>query len=349
MMSGPDRILFLISFGLGLLFVLSIAFALVVVVLRVRNRREAARWQALEGAWADRLLDVLAGVAPPEHIWHRVRRRDELRFLVFLLRYARRLKGGELETLGMLARPYLPRLARGMRSRRAERRAQVVQTLSALGLPDYASAVVDALQDPAPLVAMTAARALARKEHPQYARAVLAQLPRFSDWRPGFLASMLATIGPEIVVPLRDCLADRSQPAAVRAVAAEALRRLYDLPAADLAIKVLAEEQDTELLAAALRLLSESARAEHLSAVRKMVSSRDPIVRANATRALARICAPEDLPTLQSAFNDPSAWVAVHAARGLRRIGASQLLRDLGTSNHPRATLALQILAEGSR
>ena len=93
----------------------------------------------------------------------------------------------------------------------------------------HADTVVAALDDRSPLVAMIAARALAKKETPQYAGAVLARLHRFTSWRPSFLASMLSSMGPEIAPILRSTLGNPAIDTQVRAIATMALRELHDL------------------------------------------------------------------------------------------------------------------------
>lgn len=338
--------LLLLSSLIALLVFFSFLFALSAVLLRLANIRKAARWARLETAWESLLLDVLAGAKTPEALLERVAGGDQLFFVDFLLRYARRLQGEERKILSSLARPFLPRVATHLKRGDPEHRACAILTLSALGLPDYSKEVLSALDDPSPLVAMVAARAMARREHPQYAGAVIEHVPRFENWSTHYLASMLAGVGPPVAAPLRLILLDASRPLVGRVVAAEALRKLHDLEAAETAVKVLETETDHDMVAATLRLLCMVGRPEHVGAIRAKCESTDSVIRIHAIDALGHLGTAEDVTRLKQALDDPSPWVAAHAAWGLNKLGSARLLQDIAASDHPRANLARQVLLE---
>jgi HEAT repeat protein len=225
-------------------------------------------------------------------------------------------------------------------------RAWAVQTVGTLGLPEHADVVVQALDDPSPLVAMVAARALAREDTPEYADAVLARLDRFTDWNRLFLASMLAAMGPEVSPSLRAGLADAGATPAKRAVMAEALRLGGDFLAGDVAVEVVKTTQDRELLASALRLLASVGRPAHADLVRPLCESDDAVVRAQALHALGSLGDDEDVPLLVDAMDDADPWPALYAARGARDAGGREALRRLIAAGDPGALLARQVLAE---
>lgn len=338
--------LLLLFFVIAAAVLVVMGFALAAVVFRIRNERKARRWARLEAKWEPVIVPVLSGVEPSTRLIERVAPGEELHFVDFVYRYARRLRGRERIVLAELALPYLPPIARRVHKGDPEQRARAVQTLSVLGLPRYAETVVGALDDPSPLVAMIAARTLARAEYVEHAGEVLARLHRFEAWSPKFLASMLAGMGAAVSPTLRVTLADGGVRAEIRAVAADALRKLNDLGAADVAARILATERHPELLAATLRLLRRVGRPEHVPLVRALVDSADFVVRAQAISALGRLGRPEDLAPLRQAFEDSSPWVALHAARGLRHLDRGATLRAIARSDHPRASFARQILAE---
>lgn len=328
--------------------VLALAFAGYTLTLRVRNNRRERTWERLSAGWAEPVLNALLEPEEADRVHGHVAPQDRLRFVRFLLEYSRRVRGEERAILKTLAEPYLEPLVERTLSPRVEVRTRAVQTLGTLGLPKHAGVVLSALEDESPVVAMVAARALCRKEHPEYAPAVLRHLDRFEVWSPGFLASMLAAVGPDAAPPLRTTLADPQADAPVRAVAAEALRLLTDLEAADAAHDVVADpaESRTDLVSASLRLLGVVGRPEHLVAIRRRCASEDLAVRAAACTALGRLGEPDDHPRLLGALGDPSPWVAIQAAKGLIRSGARPLLEELADSDHPRAELAREVLVE---
>ncbi len=345
-LSLRESALVVLALIIAALLVLAIVFALYTVALRVQNDFRERRRRRLAARWQEPVLVALADPDRIAQVHALVDERDRLQFVHFVLDYARRVRGNERETLRTLAEPYLAPIAQRVWSKRQEVRTRAVQTLGTLGLPHYAGEVVTALDDPSPLVAMVAARALASREHPEYAPAVLRRLHRFETWSRGFLASMLSAIGSEGAPAIRETLSDAEEAPWVRAVAAEALRALKDLEAGDPAAAVVEAEEDPELLAAALRLLSVVGRPEHAGIVRVRCASPDATVRSAALGALGILGDEEDVKRLLGAMADPSPWVAIHAARGLREAGAIQLLSDLADSDHPRALLARQILLE---
>jgi HEAT repeat protein len=158
---------------------------------------------------------------------------------------------------------------------------------------------------------------------------------------------MLASVGPAVAPALRAAFADGRYQPRVRSVAADALRELNDYPSADLAARVLSEATDRDLLIATLGLIAHIGRADQVEVVRKHLAAPEPIVRSRAITALGRIGSPDDMATLVAAFSDPSPWVALRAAEALHEARDPALTR-LAASDHPRASLARQMLAGGS-
>ncbi len=319
--------------------------ALVAVALRISNDAKARRWTRLERLWEPLSLEVVVGVTPPEQLWALVGPKDQLRFVNYLLRFAKRVSGSERRIVDDLAAPYLDRLLPQLRRRTPERRARAVQTLSTLGSRRYVDVILRSLDDSSPLVAMVAARSLARTGSPEYAAGILSRMHRFDQWRPSFLSSMLATMGPAVAPALRNALADPAYAASVRAVAADALRELHDYAAADVAAQVLEQATDLNLVAATLNLMAHVGRAQHLPSVRRHAGSKEAIVRARAIAALGHVGALEDLPLIVGAFHDDSAWVVLRAGEALLEARAIEKLTALSRLEIPRAQLALQLLA----
>lgn len=344
-----DLILLAVSIATAVLLAVSVTLVIVVAGLRMHNERRALHDARVHARWEPVLLDVLAGAAAIDDIIAAVRPGEGRSFLEFLFRYARLLSGEDRAAVSEIARPFLGHLQSELRSRAAERRARAVQLLSTLDLDGQAATVLDALHDPSPLVAMVAARALAKKDHPEHIDAVLGSLHRFDLWNPNFLASMLASVGIQVAPSLRRFLSDPEGDPRVRAVAGDALRLLGDPAAADAAAAVLGTERDRELRAAALRLLEAVGRPAHLAAVRAVLSSPDFVLRAHAASALGRLSSGEDTPLLEKAVHDPSPWVALHAGRALAGSGRLEFLQDLAHAPHPRAKLAREVLAEAAR
>lgn len=347
-LAAEDRLLAGIAVASLVLLGVALLFALMTVALRLRSMRRAVARGRLERRWEPLILAALTGEMAVEEVHRSIARRDSFFFVAYLLRFVDRFTGEERLVLRRLAKPYLPRVARQLASGRGEVRARAMQTLVRLGLDDYHADVVAALDDESPTVAMVTARALASKEHPQYAAEILRRIHRFRQWNPLYLASLFSGMGTAVVPALRSIYADPGADAVVRRVAAAALHDLDDIDSADTAHAIVLHEDDAELVAASLRLLARVGRPEHADVARGALENLNPLIRLRAAEALGELGAQHDLLRLRAAIDDESAWVAMAAARGLVRARGTDLLESLRDENSPRGSLAREVLAEAA-
>jgi HEAT repeat protein len=161
-----------------------------------------------------------------------------------------------------------------------------------------------------------------------------------------YLVDMVTAMGPDAIPVIRENLLSLDMPTRTRAVAAHALAALRDLGSADFASELALEEDDPELVAALLQLLSQVGTAKHAAAARVHLDAEEFFVKAAAIRTLAELGGEEDLPTLIEKLTDASAWVRMAAARGVYRLGGKGVLLALTGSRDPAAPLFRQVLAE---
>ena len=331
-----------------LLMALTFVLATSVVVRHRFNIQRTRTITALGARWDPLILEVLVGDRTASDVARAVHPGEERRFLEHLLDYARRLSGVDRQTITELAGPYLRLLHSDLKTKREENRARTVQTLSMLGGEDHVVAVIEALDDPSPLVSMVAAQALARPEQTQAGAEVVQRLGRYLAWDRGYLASMLARCGLELAPELRTLLADPARSPLERAVAADALRLLRDPEAADPAAEVLQASDHPELVSAALRLLRTVGRSEHAEAARRHLDAESFAVRAHSLSTLGSVGDASDTSVLHRALTDQSPWVALQAARALAALGELDQLRSLAASEDRRAVLAREVLSDAS-
>jgi len=327
------------------IFVITLILGVAVMILRVRNAVRHRRRSRLERLWERTIFEYLTDEsAPVPEI--RVNRSNRMFFILYLYRFAQRIRGQEMIRLKALVTPHLPFLVRNLRRGYPELRARNINMLGVLGFPNYIDSVKPLLSDPAPLVSMSAARALAHPDYPQHMALILPVVHQFDTWSMTFLASMLAKMGPEAAADLIAKLKDDQATHRVRIACCEALRKLGILAAADAATEVLETTSETELVTACLRLLGEIGTPRHARIIRGLVRSQQEVVRMHALSALGQIGSTEDGDLIRHGLDDPSRWVALRAARALGTIQRLDLLQDISESSHPNAALAAQVVQE---
>jgi len=339
-----DRTLQLVVLVTFVILGCALVFTFVAGWLRTRNIREDRRWTYLEHIWEPILFAILTGERREREIYARVLRKDRRRFVTFLIRYARQLKGVEQDTVLRLAAPYLEGIAEDVRHRSPEVRASALQALGELSVTEYHAEFLHGLKDPSLLVTMIAIQALARHGDPDDAKKVLQVLDRFQHWNIGHLSTILASMGQTCAPILRAALTDSTRPPRIRAVMARTLASLTDVGAADVGSQMLQSESDTDLVVALLALIEKVGGPEQLPAVRGLLHSPDHAVRALAVTTLARIGTAEDAGYIRAALDDGSNWVLLHAVRGLEEMGATNLLTEVADSEHAGAIAAREVL-----
>jgi hypothetical protein len=323
---------------------MNVALAASILGIRVRARRADSRRRDVVRRWQPRIHDLLAGDADPDTLRLQARRIERCDLLDLAAGYARRVGGVELRRLRDFARPLLPHLGPRLSCRRPEERASAVQTFGLLG--GSPEVLLDALDDPSPLVAMVAASALSASGEAGVAAAVVARLDRFELWSPGYLSAMLADGGAPAAGALRAALAHEGSSGFTRSVAADALRLLRDPASAPIAVRALEQAPDRETAAACLRLLESMGTAADAPTVRRFLGDPDFVLRARAAAALGALEAGDgDVAALDEAIDDESPWVALHAAEALWRAGRHDVLRAAAGSLRPGAAAAREVLS----
>lgn len=350
---GPDSILKLAIVSVIALSSFTVAFMAYAFMLHVKSKRLAQRRHALEARWRDRLLDAATGedipapdpdAADPDE--EELGPKDQVLLLELITQYARALDGPERANLERVAAPYLGALDELQEDDDPYRRAYALDILGELGFEQTRAKIVKGLEDESGLVAMVAARALARHGNPEYVPLLLRRIDAFENWSGSYLASLLTSFGAGAAPPLRDLAMDPSKPARFRSVALQALRTLNDMDSVEAAASLLPEEQDAEVQADLVRLIGALGRPDHLGVIRPHAEASAPHLRAAAIRAVSNLSdrRTSDLELVSRALDDPSPWVALQAAHGLVALGRSDELVELADSSSPRADLAAEVL-----
>jgi hypothetical protein len=353
-----DNVLRALIIAIGIAFGAALAAAVAAMILRLRHVINGHRIEKIEAVWTPRLLSlVVSGESDGNDglIFHRLDAEvsalsvtTQRALLELIVRYAFVVTGSARRRLCRLAQPALPAARVLLGKRDPAFRALGVHIIGQLGLDSHEQAVIDALSDQSPIVGKTAARALARAGRVDYVEPILSTAARFRHWATSEVVSVLQEIGPAALPLLRSAFADKGRPTAVRVICAETLRWLNDLEAAGPAVDVVRSERDRELLSASLRLLRRVGSTEHAPFIRSLCTSHDTVVRLNAIAAISAVSdgTGGDVDRITMALADPSNWVAIRAARGLRELDECGPLLKVIAVGHPRANLARDVWPE---
>lgn len=311
--------------GTLLMFVVSLAFLGAAWRLRRLNRRKARVWGRLELHLGQAVERISRGDEGALKQFRRTGASHPALVLDYLYkRLVLERRPERRELYRTLAQPWLPLLERRARDGDVWQRARAVRTIAELAGADAAATIRAALDDPAPHVAGTAARAYARLRLGPVDE-LLSRIERYRQWDRRLLRSVLVRFGEPAVPSLHVLLADRARPAWARAAVADALAVLAgdgvgDTAAAVLreeAEAVLREERDVDLVAACLRLIRAPATPAQRQVVRDLCASPDDVIRGQAVSCLARIGEDADVDQLERSLTDASPWVARNAELAL--------------------------------
>jgi hypothetical protein len=301
------------------MFAVAIGFLVAASALRRSNNRKAAHWARLESSWDTTIECIAHGVAEPEALNARVTGRERLIFVDYLYKAirneARRRRRGLIRELAI---PHVHLVAERIRTGDVWQRARAIRTVAELKGADHDGLIVEAMNDEAPHVALTAARTYARLRLGPV-EGVLDRIERYQDWDRRLLRLTLATFGPEAAPALHQRFADRSLSPRIRSVCADALADMDYEPVNDTALAVLREEGDVDLRASALRVIRGPVSDHHRFLVRSLCAAEDQVIRAQAVACLARIGDSADMGVVERALADLSPWVVLNATRGLAR------------------------------
>ena len=303
-------------------FVVALTFLVAAGRLRRANSRKAEMWARLEQHLGSTVESIAQGQATPDALHSRIRPADRVVLLDFLykaLMHERRPSRKDLYR--ELARPYLPLLEEKSKWGDTWQRARAVRTLAELAEYEGRDHIIAALDDPAPHVAMTAARVYAQLALGPV-DPLLERIERYRNWDRRLLRSVLTSFGPMAGPALHAHLGNRTASPHVRAVCADALAILEYERAGDVAAEVLADETDVDLLAATLRLLRAPGTAAQRAVVRRLCESPNEIVRGQAVACLGRIGEAADCALAERVAADASPWVSRSARLALSELTA---------------------------
>lgn len=301
--------------GLTLLIMLQ-----VLVLTELASRRERRRL-AFTGDWRPRLAawSVEHGDALP---WPPRGKHEEVWFMLLWLRLRRQVRGQSQQRLNALFEGIgmSGRVVRLLRGRGVHRRLLSLSCLQYLGNDRYWSDVLPLLDDPNPVMALTAAQTLVAMDPERAMQRVIPLVELRRDWAIPRLEALCRQAGPTAVSgPLLARLVEGEAPP-IRLVALLTWAEPNRVApwARRFLIGRIDEQEGTDVsLCAALSCLGQQHDPRDRPLLLRWLEAESPQVRLEAVQALRRQAGPEDAPFLLERLTDSSWWVRQAAADAL--------------------------------
>ena len=316
MSSTPSDPYLLVAFWAGVVSVaLTLLVAAIVVLLRLRLRRQERHWTAFVARWRPLLMSVVVEPEPqplpplPPH--------ESLLFLRLWAYLHESVRGDSPQRLNEAARKLKVDVAARALLERGSRAEKLLAILSVGHLRDAEAwqPLLGLASHPDGLISVNAARSLVQIDPFQGAQSLMRLILRRDDWDVTRVASFLGEARDAFWLLLVKGIGDMPPADLLRALRlADALR--LSLPPATLRF-LLSAGQPPPVIAGALRLADTQELARE---VRRCLGHEDRRVREQAVRQLARLGQPADLPALTALLEDTEWPVRLATAQTLAQL-----------------------------
>ncbi|MGB9791539.1 MAG: HEAT repeat domain-containing protein [Thermacetogeniaceae bacterium] len=325
------RAVVLLTAGLGLT---ALATLFMAVFWSSLERRKEERWRSFQREWLPVLAEAAAGNSPGLPA---LGPGDWEYFLALWCHFQESLQGESRENLLSLGRALgLEREAKGMlASRDGFKRALAITALGYLREETEWGRIAEIAEENEGIEGYIAALALARIDPKRAAAVVVPVVARRSFWPQERVAALLKELRPEnigdLLVREIEKAPPESRPRLIRLVHFSPWEQ-----AAGLVRRLLAEEEDPEILAASLVAVRQLGDVECGDLVRSLLGHPAWQVRVQAVNALAIMAKRQDLDALIRLLSDENWWVRYRSAQAivwlpfLKREDVERILEGIG-------------------
>ena len=316
MSSTPSDPYLLVAFWTGVVsMALTVLVAAVVVLLRLRLRRQERQWNGFVARWRPLLMSVM--VEPEPQPLPQLPPHEALLFLRLWAYLHESVRGDSPQRLNDAARQLKVDVAARALLERGSRAEQLLAILSVGHLRDAAAwqPLLGLASHPDGLISVNAARSLVQIDPFEGAQSLMRLILRRDDWDLTRVATFLGEAREAFWLLLVKGIVDMPPADLLRALRlADALR--LSLPPATLRF-LLSPGQPPPVVAGALRL----AETQELGPeVRRCLDHEDWRVREQAVRQLGRLGQPPDLPALTALLEDGEWPVRLATAQTLAQL-----------------------------
>ncbi len=344
--SSDPRVVFAFWVGLSMSLASLVLFVAVLALRRLAQRRErqhlqaVARWRAL---LEEAMRDGLPARLPP------LPGHDMTGFMEAWNALHELPQG--VDNLGMHQLAWevglAPKLEKIASAGRFHDRVMAIIALGHLRSVSSFSRIEPLLDDPSPIVSISAAHALMRIDAVRAVERVVPQIEARQDWVDGGVAQILSDTDAAVVQgPLSGAALRANDEVAPRMV--RFLAGVSPQAAAPVIRRILSEPHDEHLVSTCLQVMAEAA---DLDKVRPLLAHPRWHVRMHAAAALGRLGSARDAEALLPLLGDTQWWVRYRSAQALQHLlgddEALARIRERQQDRYARDILT-QVLAEHS-
>ena len=301
---------------------MSLVFAIKILFLNRFFTNRKVRLSALKKRWQPILVESLDGV--PNEIPN-LDPRDNLDFLLLWNYLQESIRDESKENLNTIARMlHLDLWAiRALDKRNFRDKLLAIQTLGWLREKMVWHELIEIMNNSAPVISLSAARALVRTDPESVIREFIELIVKRGDWSFSLVGKILREAGADTIsepmVKIARTTDENSLPKLLRF-----FELLHSSVAAPTLTYFLKTSSNTEVINSCLRAVQNP---DDLPIVRELLKHQDWKIRTQAARCLGRIGTKDDERRLAHAAGDQQWWVRYRAAQALANLPSTTVFR----------------------
>ena len=300
------------------------------VCLRLVRRARERRRRRMYTVWHYLVPEFLCGGLDASYLRHSIRPIDFSLFLEFLRPYLLDVAGSDAERLVEFLNNIGQRryMERRLGSRSPWRRADAVHYLGLTADAETIPLLRKALDDSAEVVVYQAAEALMRLHDFESIDAVLLRVSRLSEANRERISLYLMEFGTEILPVLQEMLRTGQASPWLMVLALQVLAYHRYTAATWEILDLYTRSQDREVRIACAKALAAIGEPTLVGLFEEMIADADPVVQAQAARALGELDEPSHAALLVPLLRSDDFWLLKQVVIALRRIGELERLEN---------------------
>jgi len=300
-------------------FLITLGLFFFAVAQRIKNSLVSLQDRILSKNWDKINLYVMHDDMHPFDAYKKLRKRNSIRYLLYLEHYVDYLKGKEKERLLSLGRMCLKKIYRNLNSKN---KAKVIHGIHVIGIfhPEEQYKFLRMNTNDMNMV-LTAIREIHAVNDVAVKEELIKMLFKYPDISYIYISNILVEMGRDIIPFLRQVIKERFAAPSEQMIAIETIRRMHDNTCLDLSEKLLRNTEDPGVLACWFRYLEAQKDETQLPLIKSFTEHPHAQVRTAAVRACLSLSPKLNAEDVIRIFNDKNIMVPINAAEIIEKTG----------------------------